>query len=148
MKSIDMTQFAKSFETSETRAYDHALDLAYMFVDEMERQGLTKKELAERMGISQPRLSTLLNTQPNMTLETIAQFELALDVKIEFDMCKETSDGVIRESVIRDLDASDLYPEWAKTYRHSESLSSMQVEGNEKNCSKLVSIEVLRRLVA
>lgn len=69
-----------------TRAYEHALDLAYMFVDEMDRQGLSKKELAGKMGVSQSRLSNLLNTQPNMTLETIVQFELALGVSVSFEL--------------------------------------------------------------
>jgi len=73
-------------ETPDTRAYEHALDLAYMFVDEMDRQGLSKKELADRMEVSQSRLSNLLNTQPNMTLETIAQFELALGVSASFGL--------------------------------------------------------------
>ncbi len=31
-------------------------------------------------------LSNLLNTQPNMTLETIAQFELALGVSVSFEL--------------------------------------------------------------
>ena len=44
------------------------------------------EELAEKMGVSQSRLSNLLNTQPNMTLETIAQFELALDVNVSFEL--------------------------------------------------------------
>lgn len=57
-----------------------------MFVDEMDRQGLSKKELADRMEVSQSRLSNLLNAQPNMTLETIAQFELALGVSASFGL--------------------------------------------------------------
>ena len=79
---MNLSNFLKENETPNTRAYEHALDLAYLFVNEMDRQGLSKKELAEKMGVSQSRLSNLLNTQPNMTLETIAQFELALDVNV------------------------------------------------------------------
>lgn len=89
MKEMDLTSFLEENETPNTRAYTHALDLAYLFVDEMERQGLSKKELAEKMGIGQSRLSNLLNTQPNMTLETIAQFELALGVDLTFTLEKE-----------------------------------------------------------
>lgn len=89
MKELDLTLFLEENETPNTRAYTHALDLAYLFVDEMERQGLSKKELAEKMGIGQSRLSNLLNTQPNMTLETIAQFELALGVDLTFTLEKD-----------------------------------------------------------
>lgn len=83
---MNLSNFLKENETPNTRAYEHALDLAYLFVNEMDRQGLSKKELAEKMGVSQSRLSNLLNTQPNMTLETIAQFELALDVNVSFEL--------------------------------------------------------------
>ena len=62
---MDLSNFLKENETPSTRAYEHALDLAYLFVGEMDRQGLSKKDLAEKMGVSQSRLSNLLNTQPN-----------------------------------------------------------------------------------
>mgnify|MGYP002585860539 FL=1 len=48
----------------------------------MKHLGLSKSELANRMGISLQSLSKLLNSQPNMTLKTIAKFELALGIKI------------------------------------------------------------------
>lgn len=43
------------------------------------------------MGMSLPQLSRLLNTQPNMTLETIARFELALDVELTLTFDKEAA---------------------------------------------------------
>lgn len=84
MKEWDITEAMQISETPETRAYDHALDIAFMVAEEMEKQNIGKKELAERMGMSLPQLSKLLNTQPNMTLETIARFELALGINLAF----------------------------------------------------------------
>ena len=102
-KKMDLSDFLKENETPNTRAYEHALDLAYLFVAEMEQQGLSKKELAEKMGISQSRLSNLLNTQPNMTLETIAQFELALNVNMSFSLEKTNGCSSEITTVIRDF---------------------------------------------
>lgn len=82
MKKIDLSDFYKETDTSETRAYEHALDIEFIVHREMQRQGLTKSDLAERMNISLPALSKLLNSQPNMTLKTIARFELALGIEI------------------------------------------------------------------
>lgn len=48
----------------------------------MKRLGLSKSDLAKRMGVSLQSLSKLLNSQPNMTLKTIARFELALGINI------------------------------------------------------------------
>ena len=85
METVDLSAFMEETKSAETVAYDHALELAYLVVDEMRKQGMSKKELAERMGITPQRLSNILNTQSNMTLKTIAQFELALGIRIEFN---------------------------------------------------------------
>ncbi len=98
---MKLSDFLEENETPNTRAYEHALDIAYMFVQEMEHQGLSKKELANKMGISQSRLSNLLNTQPNMTLETIAQFELALNVNMSFELEKINGNSSEITTVIR-----------------------------------------------
>lgn len=83
MRSMDITEFMDREETPETRAFAHALDLEFIVLDEMEKQGISKKELAERMRVLPSRLSKLLNDQPNMTFETVASFELALGFDLE-----------------------------------------------------------------
>lgn len=83
MRSMDITEFMDREETPETRAFAHALDLEFIVLDEMEKQGISKKELAERMCVSPSRLSELLNDQPNMIFETVASFEIALDFDLE-----------------------------------------------------------------
>lgn len=85
METVDLSTFMEETKSAETIAYDHALDLAYLAVEEMRRQGIKKKELAERMDVTPQRLSNMLNTHCNMTLKTIAQFELALGIRLEFN---------------------------------------------------------------
>lgn len=82
MNKVDLSDFYADTETSETRAYEHALDIEFIVHREMKRLGLSKSDLAKRMGVSLQSLSKLLNSQPNMTLKTIARFELALGIKI------------------------------------------------------------------
>ena len=48
----------------------------------MEDQSVSQAELARRMGCSQQYVSTLLKGSPNMTLETIARLEKALQIDI------------------------------------------------------------------
>lgn len=74
--------FYAETETSDTRAYEQALDIEYIVHREMQRSGLSKSELTKRMGVSLQSLSKLLNSQPNMTLKTVTKFELALGIKI------------------------------------------------------------------
>ncbi|MGN8904308.1 helix-turn-helix transcriptional regulator [Collinsella sp. HCP28S3_E5] len=85
METVDLSSFMEKTKSAETIAYEHALELSYLAVDEMRRQGITKKELAQRMGVSAQRLANMLNTQTNMTLKTLAQFELALGIQIDFN---------------------------------------------------------------
>lgn len=82
MNKVDLSGFYAETETSETRAYEHALDIEFIVHREMKHLGLSKSDLAKRMGVSLQSLSKLLNSQPNMTLKTIAKFELALGIKI------------------------------------------------------------------
>ena len=84
METVDLSKFMEETKSADTLAYDCALELAHLAVSEMSKQGLTKKELAERMGVSPQRLANLLNTQPNMTLKSVAQLALALDIRVEF----------------------------------------------------------------
>ena len=70
------------FETPQTRAFEYALDLSAAVFRVMKEQKITQKELAGRMGVSPARLSQLLNMQSNMTLKTIAKFELALGIEL------------------------------------------------------------------
>ena len=48
----------------------------------MDEQGVTQVQLAQRMGCTQQYVSNLLKGSSNMTLETIARLEEALDLDI------------------------------------------------------------------
>ena len=48
----------------------------------MDEQGITQKMLSERMGCTQQYISNLLKGSSNMTLETIARIEDALEIDI------------------------------------------------------------------
>jgi transcriptional regulator with XRE-family HTH domain len=82
------------YETPETKAWEHTLDITLAITDEMMRQGLSKSELARRMGISRSHLSQLLNADSNITIKTLAKFECALAVDLISIRPKESAAGV------------------------------------------------------
>lgn len=88
MKTVDLSDFVSKMDNPETRAYQHALDLSFLVAEELEKQGLSKTDLANRMGVSLSRLANMLNSQPNMTLKSIAMFEKALGIALEFRQSK------------------------------------------------------------
>lgn len=129
MEALDLSSFVDENLSSEVLAYEHALDLTYLFVEAMEREGLSCKQLAERMGIHPSRLSKLLNTQANMTLETIARFELALDMRLIFSFSSCTEDTF---EVEMPAGQSSSLPEGLETRSELETrVVTIEVDANE-----------------
>ena len=60
----------------------HSARIALKVKERLNALGLTQKELAERMGCSQQYVSLILKGKENLTLETIAKLEKALDSEI------------------------------------------------------------------
>ena len=56
--------------------------IALRVLESMDEQSITQVQLAQRMGCSQQYVSTLLKGASNMTLETIARLERALNLDI------------------------------------------------------------------
>lgn len=56
--------------------------IAMMTLDAMEHKGFTQKTLADKMGCTQQYVSKLLKGQENLSIQTIAKLEEALDIDI------------------------------------------------------------------
>lgn len=77
--------FQKLFEQSKDESIDHrAQMLSYIFLSEaekaMERQGITRKELAQRIGTSASYLTQLFRGDRLLNLKNIAKIEAALEL--------------------------------------------------------------------
>ena len=60
----------------------YAQHITILVLRRMEEQSVTQVELARRMGCTQQYVSNLLKGSSNMTLETIARLEKALDLDL------------------------------------------------------------------
>lgn len=56
--------------------------IAVRVLDALKAQNLSQKDLAERMNISPQQISKIVKGQENLTLETISNLEIALDIQI------------------------------------------------------------------
>ena len=56
--------------------------IAVRVLDALKAQGLSQKELAERMKVSPQQINKIVKGQENLTLETISNLEMALGVQI------------------------------------------------------------------
>lgn len=56
--------------------------IAVKVLSALKAQGLTQKNLAERMDVSPQQINKIVKGQENLTLETIAKLELILGIQI------------------------------------------------------------------
>ena len=73
--------------TAEWRIANHkwlrySQEIALRVMNRMGELGFTQKSLAEKMGCTQQYVSLLLKGSENLTLETIAKLESALDIDL------------------------------------------------------------------
>lgn len=60
----------------------YSQNIAMRMFDKMEAEGITQKQLAERMNCSQQYVSKILKGCENLSLETVAKIELALGITV------------------------------------------------------------------
>lgn len=68
----------------EDMAYFYSMDISGAVYTRMEELGMSKRELAERMGVSPAQITKIIKGNQNMTLKTIAKLECALGMDITY----------------------------------------------------------------
>ena len=64
----------------------------------MEEQGISRAELARRLGVQRQFITKLLNGMPNLTLITLVKIATALGVQVEFKVVCSNRTGSRRRS--------------------------------------------------
>ena len=63
------------------------LDFTEKIVDKMQKTGLSRAELSQKLGVSKPFVTKLLNGNPNMTIKTMVSIAHALECELNFELC-------------------------------------------------------------
>ena len=77
---------AKFENDPEFMAEESVLEIINSFQKAVEAEGLTRQELAERVGTSPSFVSEVLNGKPNMSLLTVCRFAAALGLDVEITL--------------------------------------------------------------
>lgn len=78
-----MKDSKKVDEKLATENFGQWLDFHSMLVDSREAQGLTQKQVAERLGISQPAVAQFEKSTYSPSITTIIAYATAIDVKLD-----------------------------------------------------------------
>lgn len=63
------------------------LDFTEKVVDKVQKLGLSRAELAQKLGVSKPFVTKLLNGNPNMTIKTMVSIAHALECELNLELC-------------------------------------------------------------
>ncbi len=89
--SENWIEFAAALEANKLWL-DKSAEIAAAALSALRKSGMSKKELAERMGVKPQFLSRVLKGSENLTLETIAKLEMALDTQLIKTACEHDCD--------------------------------------------------------
>ena len=79
------------------------LKLTEKLCEMMKEQGITRSQLAEKLGTSRAFISQLLNGGRNMTLRTLFRLSRSLDSDVNFYFRKESADSETKGTVIHSV---------------------------------------------
>lgn len=68
-------------ETAESRMVDYTMDFVFAVEDKLKKLGMSRKELADRVGCSKSQVSRTLSGA-NITLKTMAAYDEALGLNL------------------------------------------------------------------
>lgn len=68
--------------SASVRMLDYVMDFCFMVEDRLEELGMSRTELAERLGKKPSSVTRVLSGSANITLQTIAEYDAALDLGI------------------------------------------------------------------
>lgn len=63
-------------------------DIAAFFVEEAERRGITKKDIADALRRDPSQITRWLSAPSNLTLDTISDLLLALGAEMDYSICR------------------------------------------------------------
>lgn len=91
----------------EQRVEIKKMQIVEVLLAQMEDNGMNRTNLAEKMGVSNPRITSMLNGSNNFTIETLMKAAEAVDGELELTIAPK--DHQVRWVVHRD---NDCYPEF------------------------------------
>lgn len=81
-RRVDLGELVGEYESAEVRTFEHALSISEYALYVMEQRGMSRTQLARRMGKSKSQVTRMLSARTNMTLKSISELEVALGVDL------------------------------------------------------------------
>lgn len=87
-------------DTFEFKLERLSLDITETIIEQMNRKHITRKELAERLGVSKAAVSSLLNQGSNITIKRLVAISQALESDVSVVITPRLADATQKEETI------------------------------------------------
>ncbi len=87
----------------------------------MRERGITRADLAARMGVSPGRVSQILGGGENLTLRTLAALASALDARFEFELSSLKVDDTFTSRAKADTEAVQNHHSYRRSQHHQNT---------------------------
>lgn len=93
--------------SASARMLDYVMDFCFMVEDRLDELGMSRTELAERLGKRPSSVTRVLSGSVNITLQTMAEYDAALDLGIILSRNESRIEGPRLTVTARGADQSD-----------------------------------------
>lgn len=76
---------------------DAILQFTMRLHEEMQKQGISKTELASRIGASQPYITRILKGRDNLTIATMVKLARAVGLKVQISLGETGAEEIVSE---------------------------------------------------
>lgn len=97
-------------ETRLARAEEYALaTVAFVVTDALELSGMSQRKLAEQLGVTEARISQIINATGNPTIKSLARLAEALECKVKVEFARHAAVMANRNDTLALTAASVMY---------------------------------------
>lgn len=98
-KGLSLTDLSVMPQTADDRMLEYSMDFVFSVEDKLDELGMSRKQLAERIGCKKSQVTRVLSGEANITLKTIAAYDAALDIGFELKPGNASGEQVARFQV-------------------------------------------------
>ncbi len=78
-----LSHLAMPYQSADLRMLEYSMDFVFAVQDRLDEIGMTRKELADKLGCKKSQVSRVLSGDANITLKTIAAYDAVLGLGFE-----------------------------------------------------------------
>ena len=90
VEGASFSDLASTKQTADDRLLEYTMDFVFAVEDKLDELGMTKADLAKKLGCKKSQVSHVLSGSENITLKTMARYDAVLGIGLKIASDKPT----------------------------------------------------------